>query len=299
MGNSSDPLPTRNNLIIRVLRLARPLHLFFILLTYSLGAGIADYLGKNVNLIIFISGGTVCICVFTSMLFFSEYFEESRKLTGGVKNLPDEEKYHLLNVQLAFALLTLAAIFIIILFYQHSLTISSGMLLVLMVFLLVLYAIPPLSLSNKGYSELIQAIFLGTLVPGAGFLLQTGSYHRLLTLSTFPLTLLALAWLLISDFPGYAKDQKYQRNTFLTKLTWQNAVPVHHFLIFSAFFLFALTPLLGIPLGLGLAGVPCSSVRSRRSDLVAKYCPGGENLMEIINFPCYGKFWTDYLHVAF
>jgi 1,4-dihydroxy-2-naphthoate octaprenyltransferase len=91
---------------------------------------------------------------------------------------------------------------------------------------------------------------LGTLFPALAFLIQFDEFHRLLTFATFPLTLLALAYLLVNDFPTFASDQKYGRNTLLTRLTWQRAIPIHHLLVLLSFLFFAITPLLGFPWGL-------------------------------------------------
>jgi 1,4-dihydroxy-2-naphthoate octaprenyltransferase len=97
---------------------------------------------------------------------------------------------------------------------------------------------------------LLLAIYLGTLLPILAFLLQFGEFHRLLTFATFPLTLLALAYLLVWNFPTFAADQKFGRHTLLTRLTWQRAIPIHHFLVLAAYLLFAAAPFLGFPWGL-------------------------------------------------
>jgi 1,4-dihydroxy-2-naphthoate octaprenyltransferase len=117
-------------------------------------------------------------------------------------------------------------------------------------FFMVAYAVPPLRLSEAGYGELVLAVYLGTLLPGLAFLLQHGRIHRLLTLTTFPLTLLAVAYFLVCNFPTFATDQKRGRRSLLSRLTWQNAVPIHHFLILAAFLLFAITPFMNYPWGL-------------------------------------------------
>jgi 1,4-dihydroxy-2-naphthoate octaprenyltransferase len=107
-----------------------------------------------------------------------------------------------------------------------------------------------MQLAETGYGELASAIALGTLFPALAFLVQYGEFHRLLTFATFPLTLLALAYLLVNDFPSFATDLKYERHTLLTRLTWQHAIPVHHLLVLVSFLFFATSPFLGFPWGL-------------------------------------------------
>jgi len=132
----------------------------------------------------------------------------------------------------------------------HLLTLSTEILLLVVFLLLVAYAVPPLHLSGSGYGELVMALCLGTLIPVLAFLLQVNQIHRLLSFTTFPLTLLALAYLLVCNFPTFASDQKLGRHTLLTRLTWQRAVPIHQFLVLTAFLVFSAAPFLEYPWGM-------------------------------------------------
>jgi 1,4-dihydroxy-2-naphthoate octaprenyltransferase len=103
---------------------------------------------------------------------------------------------------------------------------------------------------DRGYGEVLLAIQLGFLVPSIAFLIQDGSFHRLLNATIVPLTLLSLATILALDFPSYSEDLKYARQTLLVRIGWERAVPLHHGLVVAAYILFASTPLLGFSLGL-------------------------------------------------
>jgi 1,4-dihydroxy-2-naphthoate octaprenyltransferase len=138
----------------------------------------------------------------------------------------------------------------VILLIAQLLPTPAGIFMGLIVFCFLVYAVPPMRLSEVGYGELIQAIALGTLFPAFAFSLQYGEFHRLLAFATFPLTLLALAYLLVNDFPTFVEDQKYGRHSMLTRLTWQHAIPIHHLLVLLCFLFFAVTPLFGYPWGL-------------------------------------------------
>jgi len=127
---------------------------------------------------------------------------------------------------------------------------STDILLALTFLILLAYAVPPLRLSDSGFGELILAIALGTLFPTVAFLLQYGQLQRLLSITSMPLTLLALAFLLVCNFPTFATDLKLGRHTLLTRLTWQKAVPIHHLLVLIAFLLLAAAPFIGTPWGL-------------------------------------------------
>jgi 1,4-dihydroxy-2-naphthoate octaprenyltransferase len=84
-------------------------------------------------------------------------------------------------------------------------------------------------------------------VPGLAFVLQAREFHRIMPAFTFPLTLLALAFVLASNFQSFASDQKYGRNSLSIRLTWQRSVPLHHISILMAYLLFGAAPLLGFP----------------------------------------------------
>jgi len=152
--------------------------------------------------------------------------------------------------QSAMALLTVAGAIIATLLLTKLLSFLGGILIGLIILFFIAYAVPPLRLSEVGYGELILAIELGTFFPAFAFILQYKEFNRLLTFATFPITLLALVYFLVNDFPTFASDIKNSRNTLLTRLTWQRAIPIHHLLVLSVFLFFALAPLMGFPWGL-------------------------------------------------
>ncbi len=227
--------------------LSRPIILLLAALTYSLGAGMAHYLGRSIRIAPFWLGGLVILALISSAFLFAEYFRlPSLPLAQG-ETPRQREHYRVTLLQVSYAGLTLAGVAFLTLLVTNSLNISADIIILLTVLFLIGYAIPPFRLSETGYGELVIAITLGTLLPAMSFLLQFGQFQRLLSFTTFPLTLLALSYLLICNFPTFASDQKMERHTLLTRLTWQHAIPIHHFLILASFLLFAGAPLLGIP----------------------------------------------------
>jgi 1,4-dihydroxy-2-naphthoate octaprenyltransferase len=231
----------------KLIKLARPLQLLLAALTYILGAGIARYLGHSVNGVAFGLSLLAVLSIQTAAYWLVEYF--SLPLTPLIKEeTPRHREAHRANLfQSAIALLTMSGAIIMTLYLARLLPLPAGILLVLTIILFVAYAAPIGRLVDTGYGELFKAIAIGTLFPALAFLIQFGEFHRLLTFATFPLTLLALAYLLASDFATFASDQKYGRNTLLTRLTWRRAIPVHHLLILSAFLFFAAAPFMGFP----------------------------------------------------
>jgi len=110
------------------------------------------------------------------------------------------------------------------------------------------YSTPPISLSRTGYGELTTSILVANLVPLFAFLLQYGEFHRLIAMSTFPLTALHLAMMVEFEFPDYSSDLKFGKHTLLVRMGWEKAMHFHNTLIVSAYLLLALAGLFGLPL---------------------------------------------------
>lgn len=117
-----------------------------------------------------------------------------------------------------------------------------------------LYATPPARLVTSGYGELTVAFLAVNLTPALAFLLQVDELHRLLAMTTFPLTLLMLAMLIAFNLRGFAADLKQSRHTLITRLGWERGMLLHNLLILFAFLLIGAAPLLGFPARLFL---PC------------------------------------------
>ena len=207
----------------------------------------AHYLGRRVLPASFGLGLLIVLTILSAAFLFAEYFRlPSMSLDQG-ETLLQRERFRILLLQVSYAELTLSAVALLTMLLTHSLNPSVDILLVLAFLFLLAYAVPPMRISETGYGELVLAVTLGTLAPALAFLLQFGQFHRLLSLTTFPLTLLVMAYLLVCNFPSFAKDQKLGRKSLLSRLTWQRAVPIHHFLVLSAFLLYSAAPFMKYP----------------------------------------------------
>jgi 1,4-dihydroxy-2-naphthoate octaprenyltransferase len=234
----------------KFIKLARPLHLFLASLAYCLGSGMARYLGRPIQIAPFVLGLLAVLAIQAAAFWLVEYFRLPLMPLEKNETPRIREGLRAGLFQSSMALLTGSGAIIVTLLIAQLLPTPAGIFMGLIVFCFVVYAVPPMRLSEVGYGELIQAIALGTLFPAFAFSLQYGEFHRLLAFATFPLTLLALAYLLVNDFPTFVEDQKYGRHSMLTRLTWQHAIPIHHLLVLLCFLFFAVTPLFGYPWGL-------------------------------------------------
>jgi 1,4-dihydroxy-2-naphthoate octaprenyltransferase len=222
------------NTFRKLLRISHPIHLILAALTYTLGAGISHYLGHAMNTVVFGLGFLAVLSIQAASAWLVEYFHLPLTPHLAGETPREREHFRVDLLQASYASLTLSGAIVISLLVTGRLTVPAGFLVGVIVLFLIAYALPPMHLAERGYGELILAIYLGTLLPALAFLLQSGEFHRLLTFTTFPLSLLALAYFLVGDFPTYAADQKLG----------------HHILILAAFLFFATAPFFGFPWGL-------------------------------------------------
>ncbi|MGD0613614.1 MAG: hypothetical protein ABSB41_19120 [Anaerolineales bacterium] len=229
------------------LRITRPPFLILAALADALGAGISRYLGKPLNLLVFGLGLLITLALQITAFLLMETFRLPFTPLAQGETHRDREQLRILLLQSSGAALAISAVAVVSLFYLHLLSLPVSLILILLFLMPVIYAVPPFQLERSGFGEFVLAIYLATLLPVFSFLLQAGEYHRLLAMTTFPLTLLALAFLLVLNFPTFASDQKTARQTLLTRLTWQRAIPIHHLLVLAAFLFLAADPYFGFP----------------------------------------------------
>ena len=226
------------NPIMLFLKLSRPVLLLGGIGQTFLGAGIAHYLGRSIDWSVFFLGLFWVILVQLAAHYLNEYFdypvdrenENRTAFSGGSGVLGEGEGKLNRRVALsAFVVaVTLAAALILTMIWSGMLTPAGALIMALILAGALAYSIPPVQLSRSGYGELAAAIIGGYLVPILAYNLQTGGAHRLVALSSLPITLLMVVFLLGVSFPDYATDLKYGKRTFLLRAGWQNAMTVHN-----------------------------------------------------------------------
>jgi 1,4-dihydroxy-2-naphthoate octaprenyltransferase len=222
----------------------------FAVLTYVLGAGIARYLGISHNLAVFWLGlGGVALAQI-SMGLLAEAHRSVEQPSDNDEHRAERVNLRNTALNISFGALGALALIAILLSREGALSPVAMLFLGLSLVLVLAYAVPPLRLVDAGYGEFLLAVHIAMIAPALGFVLQHGEYHRLVAIVSFPLTLLALAYFLILDFPSFAADEKFDRRTLLRSMGWQRAVPLHHILVLAAYFLLASALLFGLAWGL-------------------------------------------------
>jgi len=228
-------------------KLSNPHHLILAALTYSLGAGIADYLGIPFLAFPFWLGLVAVLLAQLAMSIMPEIFRLDVEPLA--ENETNANRQKLRNNILYASLASLASIMVIFysLYVSGQLPLAALYFIALSLIIILVYSVPPLRLVNRGFGEILLAAQLAYLVPSLAFVLQAGETHRFLVL-TMPLTFLAFSYHIATDFQSFSQDQKYGRVTFLTRLGWERAILLHHFFVLTPFILFIISPAFGLSL---------------------------------------------------
>jgi 1,4-dihydroxy-2-naphthoate octaprenyltransferase len=226
---------------------------------YVLGAGVADYFGLDFRVAAFWMGllWTLLLQWGAALLVGSFRRPAERRPELG----PPPEGMPIKSLALAVAAVALTGASALTVLMRLSQIHSLPVYLVQFaaVVLALSLSVPPLQLVHSGFGELILSALIGVVPATLAFLLQADTYHRLLSAVMFPVVLLCFAWLLALDFPSFATDQKYGRQSLLQRAGWELAVPLHHAAIMAAYGLLLSGPFLGISLSVlwpGYLGIP-------------------------------------------
>jgi len=244
------------NRIRLIVILSRPLFLLGGFLVYGLGVGIARYLGTPIDWGLYFIGQAFVTTMQLSAQYLNEYFDapadqdnqNRTPFSGGSGAIGKGKLSRDTVLWAALTALTILAALTVLLISVVPLTPLLVTIVVLAFAGSFFYSTPPVQLSKSGYGELTTSILVANLVPIFAFALQTGELHRLLVMSTFPLTALHLAMMIVFEFPDYLNDLKYEKFTMLVRLGWERGMVVHNILVLTAFLLLGLAATFRLPL---------------------------------------------------
>jgi 1,4-dihydroxy-2-naphthoate octaprenyltransferase len=242
------------------IQLSRPLFLLGGFLFYALGAGIARYLGQPIDWGVYLLGQAWGTLLQLSTHYLNEYFDAPADIdnpnrtpfTGGSGALGPGKLPRATALWAGIGCLAGVGSLTAMLMATGALN-PAALLVMLLIFLgAFFYAVPPVRLEATGYGELTTSILVANLVPAFSLLLQTGEFHRLLTMATFPLTMLILALFIVARLHRYSQDVKFGKQNLLVRLGWKLGMKLHNFLILSSFILLSLAMGLGLPFRIAL-----------------------------------------------
>jgi 1,4-dihydroxy-2-naphthoate octaprenyltransferase len=244
--------PTLTSILIHY---ARPWSLLAGIILYALGGGIVHYLGFAINWPVYFLGQAVVTLLQISSYYLKAYYDlldQPLKRRRPEVDLEEDEDVPVevprpVVLQIAITTLSVGAVVTVLLLAQGVFNLPTLTIMGVAFFVSFFYSVPPLRLVYTGYGELIQALLITNLVPTLAFLFQTGDFHRLLVMLTFPLTMLYLAMTLALSLPSYIEQMRQNRDTLMMRLGWQRGMFMHNVLIFFAYLLLGIAALFGLP----------------------------------------------------
>lgn len=247
-------------LISLLISLTRPLYLLGAVLLYFMGVGIAKYLGVTIQWTVFYLGLAWILLVQISSHALFDYFEPIRKPSenqnstsnNDKKTSIDEKTSALIRLIVCFSCLAVAGSITVLLMQAHRLTPMTSLFMIAAFLGALLYSLPPVRLTSSGYGELIIAILFANLIPAFAFVLQTETLHRLVAMTTFPLTPLLLAMIIGLEFSTYSRDLKYGNRGLIIRMGWQNAMNLHNILIACCYLLLSIAMIFNLPTFVGI-----------------------------------------------
>lgn len=237
----------------KIINISQPFLLLAGFVFFSLGASIAKYLGAGINWRVYLFGQCWVTTLqlgthFLYRLFIFPINNANKKngLSYDDNNKDFLTKETLLGLTFTFFAILTSLTFVMV--FQGLISVIVSLLMVVAFLGSIFYVMLPFRFIWSGYGELLFSILISFFIPAFAFILQYGEFHRFLTMATFPLVLLFLSGLIVSEFPTYASDVKYEERNLVVRMGWEKAMNLHNLLILFAYLLFAFSSFYGFPL---------------------------------------------------
>jgi 1,4-dihydroxy-2-naphthoate octaprenyltransferase len=214
---------------------------------YALGSGLAHFLAIPFDFQKFILGFIWVFSMQLGIVYFDKYQNEKANQDSQQNPLSISRKIFIT----AFAF-TVTASASAMIYQRGKVTPALTLCMMIMIIGTIIYYYPLNVFKKIAYGELFTAIFLANLIPFFAYAIQAGDYHRLLGMSTFPLTALFLALSIIIRFPDYGQITgdlvpRSPAFTIVTMIGWDNGMKLHNILILCAYLILGLAVVFGFP----------------------------------------------------
>jgi len=231
-----------------ILKSFKPFLLASLLATYTLGAGLVQYIRSLRAWDEIIQGGFFLFLVVLSF----ELLQENQQLQD-IKNWPkDASSNEVKRVRWVIALMIASFLTVAVTIFVDWMmnNILGPGIVFLVAGYLILCAIYFLSGSNKAlrpFRILIEALLFVVLPPAMAFFIQSSEFHRFLTLVVVGLIPAFLAYRVLIQLKSFIDDRRYGKITFVTYIGWEKAMVVHNALILLTYLIFAFIAIIGFP----------------------------------------------------
>jgi len=299
----SQPVRGSRSPILFFLRLSRPFFLLGGFLLFGLGGAIAAYLGRRVDLGLYVLGQALVTSIQLMTHYLNEYYDfdadrvnpERTFFTGGSGALGEGRLPRRVALYAATGCLVIAAGLTSALITRGGISSVVWVILSAIGLAAFFYSVPPVRLLSTGFGELTTSILVAGLVPLLSFALQTGEIHRLLFISTLPLASLHFAMLMVFELPDWAADLRAGKRTLVVRLGWAGGMRAHDGALVLAYASLAFAFFSGMPprvvigalLGLPLALVQIWQFRRIRSGAAPRWVTMEMNAVALFALTAY------------
>ena len=121
-----------------------------------------------------------------------------------------------------------------------------GFLFLTLFALCIIYYLSQTIAILKPFHLLIEVLLLVVIPPALAFFLYSDDLHPYLTLVVISLVPAYLANRLLHGLENFNHDQKYEVDTLVMRIGWENAMIIHNVLILLTYFLVGLSAVWGL-----------------------------------------------------
>ncbi|QRN84052.1 hypothetical protein JR338_04725 [Chloroflexota bacterium] len=219
-----------------------------LLMTYVMGAALANYVEGMRSWLVFWTGAA-----FLSCALFGFYYMQALQRVNDEKLKPQGMSLaELKQIRLGLALIAatmLTVAFTIIVGWMFEGLLWQGLIILLVVIFMVGTVLILKGTSEKlqPFLPLLESILVVIIPPALGFFLQTQQMYRFLTMVVMGFVPFYLAFILLRQLIRFGEDQRKDIPTAVTAMGWEAAMVLHNTLILFGYLLLALAALLGLP----------------------------------------------------
>jgi 1,4-dihydroxy-2-naphthoate octaprenyltransferase len=226
----------------------KPFQLISLLLTYSLGVGLVQYVDEIRNWVDVWLGGIFLLLVTLSVEFLV-LLKPSKRQNDWLKGLSygDARRFRLITASLSATLLTIAVT--IFIGWMVGSVLWQGLIFLILILVLsyTLYYLAQVLVTWNPFQILFEGILFVVLPPAFAYFLQSQDLHRLLSLVVIGLVPAYWAYRLLTLLKTWGADQSNDTRTIVTEIGWERSMTLHNALILLTFLLFAIVTLFGFP----------------------------------------------------
>jgi 1,4-dihydroxy-2-naphthoate octaprenyltransferase len=211
---------------------------------YIMGAGLARFLGEPLKSVEFWTGFLYIFLILGSGFFLQIHFDP-KSINEAVKSEEGLRK-HRQYLLAGLSLMAAGGLLAYFIYTSPAGTPVTNLFLVFVFLVMLLYAVPPANLANRGYGEVTLILLVVNVIPALAYAIQTGSLHSMLILLSLPLTSFFLAMAISTNLNGYLNAMLTGEKNLVIMLGWKLAMDLHDWLIVGGFVLLGLAYVRGL-----------------------------------------------------